>query len=94
MRPTRQIGFYVDVTIENIRHDKEESEWKLRAEYCQPDDYRPAPRIEMVMETYVKPVFLPHVREILRGCLDELRARATAAATVETVPAAETIEVA
>ena len=49
----------------------------LTASYCKPDDYRPAPRIAKMMETYVKPLFLPYLREQVDQVLDTLLEKAS-----------------
>ena len=71
------LSFHIEIALKDVDNATPKDKWVLTASYCKPDDYRPAPRIAKMMETYVKPLFLPYLREQVDQVLDTLLEKAS-----------------
>ena len=78
------LGFHIEIAVK-LDHTKPVDEWHVAADYCKASDYQPATRIRRMMETYVRPNFVPYMREQIQSLVDVLVKKCTGKAAFKMI---------
>jgi len=71
------MGFHINIHVKNCDNLTPPDEWIIYADYCKPSDYKPARRIKKIMEEYVRPGYVPYIRELVMNVLDSMVQKAS-----------------
>lgn len=76
---------HLQVLVRNVDNATTPEQWSIVADYGRPSNYQPSERIKKLMETYVKPKFVPFVREQIQAIVRTLVCKCTGKAAFKMI---------